>query len=487
MHSLFVMRAPTRALCVVLLSSLAFACGGTDAGNGDDGPGNGGPGNGSPDSGAGTHPSGNDGGALGATDSGTPTHPTDSGSPQGQDSGQGDDGTDSGGGDDSGSTTGQDSGPSNPDGGPFVPADHPTFPIMSTSGSGLIKSPQVQAVFFKDYDQIAEVTKMLNGLPTAQLATGASFWTGSVGEYGIGPLTVLPPITVTDNAPTADTDPAGYLEGKLSDPAFKNVTQDTILAIFYPAKTPLGGSCAAQTPGYGGYHDRLSNGTPYAVMSECAKFGPITSALDMVTVAVSHEIIEAVTDVDGSGFVGLDDTEFGLSMGQFLGGNAENGDLCTINTGFGRGTSSYPYLLQRGWSNKAAKAGTDPCAPDLRPSQPYVGAYPVMPDAISSLGANGKGVVIPVQSSKTIDVKLFSLEPTADFTVAARQSSQVIPPTLQFTWDKTTGHNGDTLHLTIKAVGNGGTYESFIVTAALPGFPAADTQKAAWAGVVTHK
>ena len=94
---------------------------------------------------------------------------------------------------------------------------------------------------------------------------------------------------------------------------------------------------------------------------------------------------------------------------------------------------------------------------------------------------------IPVGQSKTIEVDVFSFEPTADVTIAARQSIEVSPPTLQFTWDKTTGHNGDKLHLTIKSVSDGGNgYESFIIYTSFPNIAAADTQRPAWAAVVTH-
>jgi hypothetical protein len=351
----------------------------------------------------------------------------------------------------------------------------------------------VQPVFFSNYDITDQVITMIEGLPTAKLANGSSWFSGAVSEYGIGALTVLPAIKMTDVAPTTDTDPASFLQGKLSDPAFANVTPSTILAIFYPSTTPLGGSCAAQKYGFGGYHDSFRNGSndqPYAVMAECANFGPIVSALDMVTVAASHEIIEACTDPtpqSNPAYVGLDNSGAGFAMSALLQGNAENGDMCAINDGFGRGDASYPFLLSRGWSNKAATAGNmDPCEPDIRPGQPFVGAYPTMPDTVSIQGASGPGVVIPVGQSKTVDVGLFTFEPTPDFTVVARQAIEVNPPTLTFAWDKTTGNNGDTLHLTITSVSQGkGGYETFAIQAYLPG--TTDTQKPTWAGVVTHQ
>jgi len=161
--------------------------------------------------------------------------------------------------------------------------------------------------------------------------------------------------------------------------------------------------------------------------------------------------------------------------------------MCAINDGFGRGPAAYPFLLSRGWSNKAVAANNmDQCQPDIRPSQPFVGAYPSMPNTVNIQGQSGPGVVIPVGQSKTIDINLFTFEPTADYTVIARQGVSVNPPTLTFSWDKTTGHNGDTLHLTITSVSKSKAgYETFILQAYLPN--ATDAQKTAWAGIVTHQ
>jgi hypothetical protein len=174
-------------------------------------------------------------------------------------------------------------------------------------------------------------------------------------------------------------------------------------------------------------------------------------------------------------------------MDILLQGNEENGDMCTINAGFGRPSQQYPYLLQRGWSNKAAAAGNaDPCQPDIRPAQPFVGAFPVMPDSVSAQGSPGMGVIIPVGQSKTIEVDCFTFEPTAAYTIAARQSRAINPPELSFSWDSTTCVNGDKRHLTITAMSQGQNgYEAFLLYAQLPG--ATDPQKPAWAGIVTQQ
>ncbi len=468
-------------LCCVLSSSLVSAACGSSAGGNGEAPDSGPSGPGSTtqaDGGGSTLPgAGSDGGLSSQADSASPD--TDASSP----------------GDDAASSSTDAAGngdASAEDSGPFVPAAHPPFPLLVSSGGPVLAKPQVLPVFFQDYDQIAKVTEFVEGLPSATLASGTSFWPAAVSEYGVGDLTVLPAVTVAQNAPTTDSDPVAFLQSQLGTAGFKNITSSTILAVFYPSKTPLLGSCAAGTPGWGGYHDAFTNGSvqqPYAVMSECANFGSVADALDMVTVAASHEIIEASTDPYPSSnpaYVAIDTGAAGWPMTVLLQGNAEDGDMCTINDGFGRGPASFPFLMQRGWSNKAAKAGNlDPCSPDVRPAQPFVGAFPVMPDTVTIAGGgSGPGVVIAWGQTKTIEVDLFSFEPTPEFTVEARQSIEVNPPTLKFAWDKTTGKNGDKLHLTITAVTATAGGDTFILQAYLPG--ATDQQRPAWAGVVTH-
>jgi hypothetical protein len=62
-------------------------------------------------------------------------------------------------------------------------------------------------------------------------------------------------------------------------------------------------------------------------------------------------------------------------------------------------------------------------------------------------------VIIHVGTSATIPVRLFSEGPVPDWTVDATDEPQTNPrpasPNLTFSWDRTTGNNGDVLALTI--------------------------------------
>src|SRR5262249_49360618 len=153
------------------------------------------------------------------------------------------------------------------------------------------------------------------------------------------------PVDLTEEAPTkiGQQDIVGWLRDKLdgTHPEFGTPTAQSIYVIYYPSTTAVVGSCSdPQTGGigYGGHPQGLRGGNgaevAYGVIAECASFGPtITNALDMVTVAGSHEIIEAATDTTpGAGYASIDANGFALDI--FLQGNEENGDLCAVNHAF---------------------------------------------------------------------------------------------------------------------------------------------------------
>jgi hypothetical protein len=378
--------------------------------------------------------------------------------------------------------------------GPFAPAMHGAFPVIQSNGGGVIANPKLLGVFFTDYDNTTGAVAAMNGMPTATMPDGENYWSAAVSEYGVGPLTVLPAVMLGEAAPTdPNADPASFVSNLIdTNAALANVDSSTLVAVFYPSTVALSGSCMQDlVGGWGGYHavaHARKGDVPFAVIGECAHFRTLVSALDMVTVAVSHETIEAATD-PGSGFIGLDTTTpAGFAWDALLAGNEENGDMCAISAGYGRPGGSYPYLLQRGWSNKAAMAGNlDPCQPDMLPNEPFVGAYPVMTDTVNAGGGggatSGAGALIAIGSAKTVEVDCFSFQPTAPFTVGAKQKADVSPPQLSFAWDKTSCVNGDKLHLTITAQSQGqGGIEPFMVYAQLPDVP--DSQMAIWAGVV---
>jgi hypothetical protein len=137
---------------------------------------------------------------------------------------------------------------------------------------------------------------------------------------------------------------------------------------------------------------------------------------------------------------------------------SEVGDLCAQDQSSFYTPANYDYMVQRSWSNDAANSGRDPCQPAL-PGTVYFAAVPELTDDVTftyyGQSAPTKGVQIAVGQSKTIPVHLFSEAARGNWTVAAFALSANGPSgKASFTWDHTSGNNGDTLNLTIKLNSN---------------------------------
>ena len=218
---------------------------------------------------------------------------------------------------------------------------------------------------------------------------------------------------------------------------------------------PYGTSCQD----YDAYHDEITAtaGKPilYALMPRCTDQGPV---LDELTESASHEWLEAATNPHVETTPAYGDSDPDNYIWAYVPG-AEIGDYCEyLDAAYQKLVG--PYTVQRTWSNASAMAGHDPCVPVL--STPYVSAAPVMPDMVTINDGQSttmtKGVKVALDQSVTIPVQLYSDAPTEDFTVDAIDVDSEFTggsPELTFSWDKTTGHNGDTLHLTITRKANG--------------------------------
>jgi hypothetical protein len=233
------------------------------------------------------------------------------------------------------------------------------------------------------------------------------------------------------------------------------------------------------------------------VIPRCDNFDNMVG-IDAVTATESHEIIEAVTDPTPEPTTALgadfavpttpayaqcDDQD--IYWLRALGGG-ETGDMCAqFDNAFTKFAEMPKFTVQRTWSNKAAKAGHDPCQP-TQPGAVYFMAAPVLSDQItySLFGqmVNVRGVKIAVGESKTIDLDLFSDGDTGGpWTVSAQDASAGMgqPAKLSFNLDRSTGVNGEKLHLTItvNTAGKNKT-ETFFVDSTL------GDQRNTWVGVV---
>lgn len=357
-------------------------------------------------------------------------------------------------------------------GGPVVDAGYPAItvdaPQVVSIGGPVLTAPKVQPIYFQGFDYATQVTDFTSKL-------GASTYWAALAEYKVGKLVADAPIALTsaDPAPASITDAEiqSWLKSRWdgNHPEFGAAPDpSTIYAIFYPSSTtiylssgftpdggaPDGGGFGSQAScqTFGGYHGDVIVGTadiPYAVLPECPTFGSYTGA-DVSTSTASHELSEASTDPLPTTNPAYDQTDDDHLAWMFFLGGGEVGDMCAQFPESFYVPKDLGYLVQRNWSNASAKAGHDPCQPaDATPS--YFNTMPVLTDAIAVRGTTTKGVDVPVGTSKTIQLDLFSDGPTSGpWTVDAKAYTRGGPTTaVTFSLDKTSGQNGDKLNLTV--------------------------------------
>jgi hypothetical protein len=342
----------------------------------------------------------------------------------------------------------------------FHPAAHPALPQVVTFGGQVLAAPRVQPIVYaSDADRAA-----IGAFFQEQTVTG--YWAAVTSEYGVGRLTVLPAIELPEAPPPSidDATLTQRLVGSVSgpSPAWGAADPGTIYVFALPAGTigtARGGSCCSD---FDGYHDEVAVAggarATYAVGCTCpAASGPGATSLQRRTGALSHELVEAATDPrprSALAYAQEDDADVVWTL--VTGG--ELADLCEVvgpTLIIPRGAT---YAVQRSWSNAAARAGGDPCVPHTGAAL-YLNSYTSFTDTLDVPGQGSSiatdGVALAVGQKKTVDVHLFSTAATTGtWTVTAIDAAEALgtgPARLALALDRSTGANGDTLHLDITA------------------------------------
>lgn len=343
-----------------------------------------------------------------------------------------------------------------------VPTD---IPQVGDNGASVMKTPVFQSISFSGYDQVTDIDAFV-------ASVGATpYWHDAVAEYGVGVPTVQPAVHLTATAPKtiSDTGIQSWLASEVSaGVGLMAPSANALYIISYPSTTTVTLDSSNSCTGFGAYHNSASVGgvqVAYAVIPECT-YAPSTT-LQTTTDSLSHELAEATTDPVPIPFASASwqGTDVAHTFWEVItGGDGELGDMCSFFSSSFYTPAGFTYDVQRIWSNTAAKQGHDPCQPET-PNEVYFTSVPLMPDTVpivwdTQTGYMTEGAQIAVGASKTIPVQLYSEGPMAAWTVAAYEYSPVAnaPKYLAFTWDSTTGQNGDTLHLTITVSGTDATY-----------------------------
>jgi hypothetical protein len=362
-----------------------------------------------------------------------------------------------------------DAGPDVDNGAPsdVYPAPHPAYAQMTSLGGPVLAHPRVQPVFFSRDPHIATMTDFLSQLGASNV------WTQSTSEYGVGPETMAQPIIVTDPPPAATTsnDIASWITSNISgtSPAWGAADTNTVYMLFYPSTTNVtliyGSTSMASCTGFHGFHDQTTSpagAVAYAVIAECP-----TDTQDFLTGVTSHESYEAATDpfpeVEPAWMLPDDD-----HLAWALVAGSEVSDMCFM----GGMAKVGPYTTFSSWSNASLAAGGPPCVPPIG-SEPYFNSAPVLGDDIT-IDLNGyplknKGLKAAVGESKTIELDLFSSAKTSGpWTVEADDTATLLtgaPSRFDFAFDRTSGVNGEKLHLTVTpkaALAGGGGFFAIV-------------------------
>lgn len=397
------------------------------------------------------------------------------------------------------------------------PAPHPPLPELVNAANGrILTAPKIVLVFYPGDPHKADLEAF------ATKMVGSAYWSATTAEYGVGASTYGGSIELTGESPPAmiaQTEIQTYVSDALATGKLGVPDPEAIYTLVYPQSTtitqlnpvttllPPVKSCASFT----GYHDSVLVAAGDAGASAKTRFAfavipTCAAAVSSLTAPMTHEWVEAATDpapTFPSGGVILPSggpeaaffaTDKDHTVWSLLGGG-EAGDLCSANgPSVVVASPELGFAVQRTWSNIAARASHDPCVPHIAGAA-YFAAAPVLDQTVSfdtsfTGPVTSKGVIIPTEESRTIEVDLFSdaaldgpITVKADDLLNAYYGSSGLAKTLDFAWDRTEGVNGEKLHLTVTVTTSSflGGAHAFVITASR------GSRRQVWPGLVVEK
>jgi hypothetical protein len=242
------------------------------------------------------------------------------------------------------------------------------LPTAGSLGGPVLPNPRVQPIYFKGFPYATDIDTFLARL------SSSTYWSTVTSEYGVGALVALPGYATNVSVPatvTGDALPALLAAGLAEGAATLGPPRaDTVYTLFFDPATTLSvmGLTLCQPGQPSAYHDEWPIGAvqvPVAVIPSCASFPgqPSLSGPSVLTLALSHELVEAATDPfpnSRPAWSGIDRDHILWSIA-FSGG--ELADLCENDLPNLVTPGDIGSPVQRIWSNEGARAGTGPCVP----------------------------------------------------------------------------------------------------------------------------
>lgn len=333
--------------------------------------------------------------------------------------------------------------------------------MYKSAGGPILATPKVVFVMFAGDPIAAEITKLANGIATAD-----NYWSHTTSQYGIGPLTSSVVVTLRETPKALENSPdiESWLRNKLAPlssdagagaPVLPTADGNTVYVIFYPPGTSVQYGPRLSCSVMSGYHEFMPGpaNAYYAVVPRCpdARGG---SALEQATRTASRLLVGAVTNprpTTEPAFDHADNRAWEDADSDVHGG--ELGKVCKRTAPYK--PRALGVSVQRIWSNQAAAAGKDPCQPD--PTPPYFAAAPRLEDTLTIKGVPNNGLRIAVGETRRVKVDLFSEGPltAGPWRVAATDYvfDSGSPAELKFEFlGDTRGENGTTLEVDITAL-----------------------------------
>ena len=344
-------------------------------------------------------------------------------------------------------------------------------PDVTYNGGNILDAPKIVTVTF-DGDAMRDTMEAFD-----DVITTTAWWDAVSPEYcdsrgkcighgtsgGHVHVSTPPAGSYDDTAGNGTSSLKTYIDAQIQSGLFPAPDENTLYVIFFPSTTSisLDGDTSCQT--FGGYHNAMSSTPPeaggpvqftYAILPRCS------GSQSDLTLSTSHEIIEAATDpfitTNAMGYYAYGSA---TDAWDYTGGGGEVGDRCFDLTGQADDTyDESSYVVQRSWSNAAAKASHDPCVPAPSPkTTPYFNMAPKGSDMLT----------MAVGDSQVIELTAFSDAPMGTFAIDAIEISDYVGLTnvLGLTLDETGVQNGQKAHLTVELQSSPSQgYAIFIVT-----------------------
>ena len=326
------------------------------------------------------------------------------------------------------------------------------MPTVDYLGGALLTSVKVITVSYNG-DDAALITRMQELDDTI---TQTAWWKASTSEYCelpsgpcIGPGSPGGHVVLNETAPTSLVDTfdgksssvVSLIQTHITNGEFPPPDDQTIYVIFFPAGTSITFAGEASCSKFGAYHMSATFTLPDGGTQEGAyAIEPRCQGEPYITLAASHELIEAATDAHPNKIRGYAMQD--LSW-QYYGD--EVGDLCDHPWSFDSMTvdtidGGAPFTVQRGWSNASGLLGHDPCV--IPPGHPYFN---------TAVQSGDQAIYLSVGQQKTIDLEGYSDGAMGDWTISAIDEGGHYGAgnVLGLSLDTTTMNNGQTAHLTI--------------------------------------